>query len=379
MTLPHSTCRPFCFGSNSICIGDFILKKKIGRGSCSEVFLATPIEGSTLWAYISGRDLVIKKIPKGSAFMDVSHAAYTELLAYERIGRHPNVSIVYASFHDDNANYIAMEHVQGMSLLEYMNRQGPMQEKVALRIVSQILFALAFVHSKGFAHRDVKPENIIIAPSPISWEYHQVKLIDFSHAVVCAGDCALFTSSYGTRIYSAPETLKNKGYSVAKADMWAVGLIMYTMITGKYAFRSKAKEGLNSEILGAPMSLYGGNWINVSFDTIRLVRGLLNCDVESRLSAMQALRWVDETRALKRLEMRKRVTFSHGQQRMADVCSIFSGRVRSDGGEIEQGRVGMEELISMDETDSIESQGDRRCCDGVCGMRCCFSFLVNRK
>ena len=144
---------------------------------------------------------------------------------------HPNVVAVYDQGEDDGHMFLAMEYVPGHTLREVLHDEGPLSPRAALDIAEPLLQALAAAHEKGLIHRDVKPENVIISDNGT------VKVADFglaravsSHTVTSSAGLLL-----GTVAYLSPEQVE-RGVADARSDVYAVGLVLFEMLTGTKAF-----------------------------------------------------------------------------------------------------------------------------------------------
>jgi len=139
---------------------------------------------------------------------------------------HPNI-VKFLEFFDDTENiYIIMEHISGGELFDKIVERGSYNEVDAANIVSQILSAVAYMHSNGVAHRDLKPENLLLCDE----EGTIIKVTDFGMSKNFKGGNILQTT-VGTRDYVAPEILMCKPYGNA-CDIWSVGVILYIMLVG---------------------------------------------------------------------------------------------------------------------------------------------------
>src|SRR5690349_21546465 len=153
---------------------------------------------------------------------------------------HPNICTLY----DIGPNYLVMELIEGPTLAERIGR-GPVPLEEALGIAKQIADALDAAHEKGVVHRDLKPGNIKIKPDGI------VKVLDFGLAKVVpvfAGDSsAVATATHttrtgmimGTAAYMSPEQAQGKPVD-KRADIWAFGVLLYEMVTGRRLFQGEA-------------------------------------------------------------------------------------------------------------------------------------------
>ena len=144
---------------------------------------------------------------------------------------HPNVVAVYDQGEDDGHVFLTMELVNGLTLRQVMQAEGPLTPRAALDIIDPVLQALGAAHSAGLIHRDVKPENVILR------EDGTVKVADFGLAR--AVDTVTSTAQTGVRLgtvaYLSPEQVE-RGVADARSDVYAAGLLLFEMLAGSKAF-----------------------------------------------------------------------------------------------------------------------------------------------
>jgi serine/threonine protein kinase len=192
----------------------------LGRGGMGEVYEARDTKLQ--------RRVALKFIAPGLS-ADVASAQRFEREALSAAAlSHPHIATLYALEHDGRAVFIAMELITGGSLRERM-AQGPFAIPDALAIARDVAAALAHAHRRGIAHRDIKPENLMFN------EEGAVKVMDFglAHAVQ-ASRLTLTGSTLGTAAYMAPES--TRGAIGAPADVFALGVVLYEMMTGALPF-----------------------------------------------------------------------------------------------------------------------------------------------
>ena len=144
---------------------------------------------------------------------------------------HPGIVQVHdAGVTPEGELYIAMELLTGRTLRQAMYPTIPPQ--VARRILLELLDALGAAHARGIIHRDLKPENVFL-----SGPAHTVKLLDFGIAKMVQAGRTAAGMMLGTLSYMAPEQLSDASTVDARADLWAVGVMVYEMLTGKLPFR----------------------------------------------------------------------------------------------------------------------------------------------
>jgi len=145
---------------------------------------------------------------------------------------HPNIVKVYDVSFGDRLQYIVMEHIDGISLKEYIERQKEIKWKESVYFVVQILRALQHAHDKGIVHRDIKPQNIMLIQDGT------IKVTDFGIARFSRSDQRTVTDkAIGSVHYIAPEQARGD-ITDEKADIYSVGVLLYEMLTGRLPFEA---------------------------------------------------------------------------------------------------------------------------------------------
>ncbi|MCH8628631.1 Stk1 family PASTA domain-containing Ser/Thr kinase [Arsenicicoccus piscis] len=143
----------------------------------------------------------------------------------------PRVVAVFDQGEDDGDLFLVMELVPGRTLRQVIHDEAPLTPRAALDLALPVAEALSVAHDAGLMHRDIKPENVIIRPDG------QVKVADFGLARAVTSDTAtaLGGNLIGTVSYLAPEQVE-RGASDARSDVYATGLLLYEMLTGRKAY-----------------------------------------------------------------------------------------------------------------------------------------------
>lgn len=145
---------------------------------------------------------------------------------------HPNIVKVFDVSFGDRLQYIVMEYIEGITLKEYIEKQGVIEWRQALYFVIQILRALQHAHDKGIVHRDIKPQNIMLL------ENGTIKVTDFGIARFSRSETRTMTEkAIGSVHYISPEQAKGE-VTDEKADIYSVGVVLYEMLTGKLPFEA---------------------------------------------------------------------------------------------------------------------------------------------
>lgn len=201
--------------------------QKIGEGGMGTVYLA---EDKLL-----ERRVAIKALNKPVTPTPESMEArfQQEALALAKLN-HPNITHLYAFIPRHETYWMVMEFVEGNTLEEWIRLKGPMQSKLAVSILSQLLDGLEHAHRKGIIHRDLKPANVMISADG------EVKIMDFGIARIRNSQrLTQLGKSVGTLEYMAPEQIQGKEGDEL-TDIYAAGNILYEMLTGHTPFSSES-------------------------------------------------------------------------------------------------------------------------------------------
>jgi predicted Ser/Thr protein kinase len=216
-------------------------------------------------AVYRGRDLRLERPVAIKVLADAlrdDEFAWARLLREARLAsqlNHPHIAAIYDLGEEDGRAYIAMEYVEGLPLADLIPEGGMPLEQVE-RYAAQIAGALAFAHQQGVIHGDLKGSNILVT------QEGNIKLLDFGLGRrIPRGGMEEVTSSClplaeagataGTLPYLAPEVLRGSPTSLS-SDVWALGVLLYQMATGKLPFRGATPFELSVEIMvGAPPKL----------------------------------------------------------------------------------------------------------------------------
>jgi serine/threonine protein kinase/class 3 adenylate cyclase len=145
---------------------------------------------------------------------------------------HKNVCRIHEFNRSNGIAYISMEFVEGASLLSTLQRSGRLPWNEALKIMRQVCAGLGEAHAQGIVHRDLKPANIMMDRSGVA------KIMDFGIARSLQGTGQMTGTLVGTPAYMAPEQVELKGVD-ARTDVYALGLLLYEIVTGSQAFEGE--------------------------------------------------------------------------------------------------------------------------------------------
>lgn len=199
---------------------------------------------------------------------------------------HPNIVKIHDIFRDNKKLYIVMDFVEGKELLNYIIEQCKLKEAGACSVIKQLLKIIKYMHSKGIMHRDLKPENIMINPRNM-----QIKLVDFGLSSYFDEYKNLHTK-VGTPYYVAPEVLD--GNYNKEIDLWSIGVITYTLLTGCPPFQGENIIKIYERIRACKLKFYASDWEEISKESQDFIKKLVVKNPSGRMTADQALnhKWI---------------------------------------------------------------------------------------
>jgi serine/threonine protein kinase len=216
--------------------GRYVIRGLLGRGAMARVFLAEDGE--------SGEPVAVKVLESlGGARSDTAKQRFFREARAAAMLKHPSiVRILDLGLRDDGVPYLVLEHLFGEVLGELLRRVSVLGAGLGLAIVREAAAGLVAAHAAGIVHRDVKPDNVFLVGAP--GEPYGVKLLDFGLAKL--DQQSGFTkagTAVGTMEYMAPEQLLTERPD-ARTDVYALGVVMYRMFTGRLPFEGKDEAEL---------------------------------------------------------------------------------------------------------------------------------------
>ncbi|KAH1010205.1 ribosomal protein S6 kinase alpha-5 isoform X2 [Dendroctonus ponderosae] len=208
---------------------------------------------------------------------------------------HPNIVKLVDCIQDDHLTYLVMECLNGGELFHRIRNKTRFLESEASVIIKKLVSALSFMHERRVVHRDLKPENLVFTSTADDAE---IKIIDFGFARLKTEQEPQRTVCF-TLGYAAPEVLRGdpEGYDET-CDLWSLGVILYTMLSGKVPFHARSDEETVSSIMNrikrGQFSFDSSAWDDVSQDAKNVVAGLLTVKPSDRLRMidLQNNHWV---------------------------------------------------------------------------------------
>nr|XP_014341981.1 PREDICTED: ribosomal protein S6 kinase alpha-5 [Latimeria chalumnae] len=246
----------------------------------------------------SGQEYAVKIISKR-----LEANTQREITALKLCEGHPNVVKLSEVYHDQLHTFLVMELLKGGELLERIRKKKHFSETEASRIMRKLVSAVSHMHDVGVVHRDLKPENLLFTDES---ENSEMKIIDFGFARLKPPDNQPLKTPCFTLHYAAPELLKHDGYDES-CDLWSLGVILYTMLSGQVPFQCREKmlthssaEEIMRKIKEGDFSFEGEAWKSVSQEAKDLIQGLLTVDPNKRIkmSSLRYNEWLQDSSQL---------------------------------------------------------------------------------
>ncbi|KAI8445955.1 CAMK/CAMKL/MARK protein kinase [Phakopsora pachyrhizi] len=241
-------------------IGNYTLGKVIGQGDFGTVRMGVH--------RLTGCRVAIKSIPKSS-----SPPLLTREIHHHRRLRHPNVVQLYEVIATEHTIWLITELCPGGELFDYLVENTRFTESEARRIFGQVCLGLGYVHHQGVVHRDLKLENVLLD------ERCNPKLADFGFGREFEPRRLLDTFC-GTTGYAAPEMLAGRKYLGQEVDIWSLGIILHSLLTGSLPFDDDDEEVMKSMIIAGEFDVPSFLSINAS----DLIKSILQQDPKARPS-----------------------------------------------------------------------------------------------
>ncbi|XP_041122945.1 MAP/microtubule affinity-regulating kinase 3 isoform X9 [Polyodon spathula] len=214
-------------------IGNYRLLKTIGKGNFAKVKLARHI--------LTGREVAIKIIDKTQLNPTSLQKLFREVRIM-KILNHPNIVKLFEVIETDKTLYLIMEYASGGEVFDYLVAHGRMKEKEARSKFRQIVSAVQYCHQKHIVHRDLKAENLLLDADM------NIKIADFGFSNEFTLGNKLDTFC-GSPPYAAPELFQGKKYEGPEVDVWSLGVILYTLVSGSLPFDGQNLKELRERVL----------------------------------------------------------------------------------------------------------------------------------
>lgn len=251
-------------------IGPYVLMGSIGRGSFSDVKAAVDTR--------TGEACACKVISKRRLIeANLTLSFEREIAALCRLN-HPSIIQMHDYLSDALNHYVILELFSHQNLCEKIVKGGPLSGERAVSIFVQIADAVKCLHDNGLAHRDLKTENVLINDDDV------IKLIDFGFARD-QSDVNPMRTHCGTMAYTAPECFYADSYNGIMADIWSLGVVLYSMMTGAFPWTKMTGPALMHEIIHGTFHVPG----RVPTACADLIYAMMKKKPEERITIDQVL------------------------------------------------------------------------------------------
>lgn len=255
-------------------IGLYKFRCDLGTGNFSKVKLG--------YHQLAHERVAIKIIDKMGMDHRSSRMLSREIETMDRV-RHPFIVRLYEVLETISKVYLVMEVAPGGEVFTHVNKNGPFSEKVAQNLFSQLVSAVAYMHTKDLYHRDIKAENVFLTTS------HGIRLGDFgfSTQMIKEADnhCKMLTTFCGSPPYAAPELFNDDAYLGGPVDIWALGVLLFFMTTGTMPFKGQTVATLKTCILENAYVIPD----SLSQPLADLIRSLLRTNPNERLTVTEIM------------------------------------------------------------------------------------------
>ncbi|KAM3919404.1 serine/threonine-protein kinase MARK2 isoform 9-T9 [Leptodactylus fuscus] len=214
-------------------IGNYRLLKTIGKGNFAKVKLARHV--------LTGKEVAVKIIDKTQLNSSSLQKLFREVRIM-KVLNHPNIVKLFEVIETEKTLYLVMEYASGGEVFDYLVAHGRMKEKEARAKFRQIVSAVQYCHQKFIVHRDLKAENLLLDSDM------NIKIADFGFSNEFTFGNKLDTFC-GSPPYAAPELFQGKKYDGPEVDVWSLGVILYTLVSGSLPFDGQNLKELRERVL----------------------------------------------------------------------------------------------------------------------------------
>ncbi|XP_026072211.1 serine/threonine-protein kinase MARK2-like isoform X7 [Carassius auratus] len=214
-------------------IGNYRLLKTIGKGNFAKVKLARHV--------LTSKEVAVKIIDKTQLNSSSLQKLYREVRLMKFLN-HPNIVKLFEVIDTEKTLYLVMEYASGGEVFDYLVAHGRMKEKEARAKFRQIVSAVQYCHQKCIVHRDLKAENLLLDADM------NIKIADFGFSNEFTMGNKLDTFC-GSPPYAAPELFQGKKYDGPEVDVWSLGVILYTLVSGSLPFDGQNLKELRERVL----------------------------------------------------------------------------------------------------------------------------------
>ena len=251
---------------------NYTFLKTIGEGTFGKVKLALH--------KLTQEKVAIKILEKKKINSKKDLERIEKEIKYMKILNHPNIVKIYEIIEDENNFYIVMEYVPGGELFNYIVKNKRLTENEASFFYSQIIHIIQEIHKHKICHRDLKPENLLLTQNKT------IKIIDFG---LSNEYIDYLMTPCGSPCYASPEVIKGMKYSGLGIDLWASGIILFSMLCGYLPFDDKNNDVLFKKILKCKIEFPKNNNVIISENAKDLILKILQLEPAKRISLDEIL------------------------------------------------------------------------------------------
>ncbi len=254
------------FAPGTLLAGRYRIIGLLGVGGMGEVYRATDL---TL-----GQSVALKFLPETATVNETLIERFHSEVRVARQVSHANVCRVYDIGQAEGMPFISMEYVDGEDLASLLHRIGRLPSERAMGVARKICAGVAAAHGKGVIHRDLKPQNIMMD------KRGEIVIMDFGLAAI-ADQLSGREARNGTPAYMAPEQLKGSEVT-AKSDIYAVGLVLYELFTGRRAYEGNTLQKLLEQQESGHLTSMSSIATDIDPAVEKVIRRCLNADPAKR-------------------------------------------------------------------------------------------------
>ena len=251
---------------------NYTFLKTIGEGTFGKVKLALH--------KLTQEKVAIKILEKKKINSKKDLERIEKEIKYMKILNHPNIVKIYEIIEDENNFYIVMEYVPGGELFNYIVKNKRLTENEASFFYSQIIHIIQEIHKHKICHRDLKPENLLLTQNKT------IKIIDFG---LSNEYIDYLMTPCGSPCYASPEVIKGMKYSGLGIDLWASGIILFSMLCGYLPFDDKNNDVLFKKILKCKIEFPKNNNVIISENAKDLILKILQLEPAKRITLDEIL------------------------------------------------------------------------------------------
>lgn len=217
VVLNHEQARPT--------FGRYRILKELGRGAMGVVYLG---KDPTINRFVAIKAMRLDQVDARDEKKDITERFFREAESTGRL-MHPNIVTVYDAGKEDGVGYIAMEHVDGTTLVNCCRKESLLPVQRVVEIAAEVAEALDYAHRQGVVHRDIKPANLMVTTNGT------VKVMDFGIARIASSKKTQTGTIMGSPSYMSPEQVSGAKVD-GRSDIFSLGVVLFELLTGTVPF-----------------------------------------------------------------------------------------------------------------------------------------------